>query len=114
MWALARDGAGRRGAAQVGLRRGRVGQWAGRAAPGVGLGTGVGLRSTSDAVMATGKGATLAAVQPAALLTVGGSAVRVLLAILTGATAADEPAGVVGRSLAGVLARTAARLRAAW
>jgi hypothetical protein len=96
MSALARDGAGRMGAAQVGLRRGRVGRMAGGAAP-VGLGAGVGLWSTAEAVMATGEAAMLAAVQPAA-------------------AAADEPAGVVARALAGVLinARTVARLAAAW
>jgi hypothetical protein len=57
MRALARDGAGRSGATQVGLRRGRVGRLAGRAAPGVGLGAGVSLRSTADAAMATGEAA---------------------------------------------------------
>lgn len=91
-----------------------MGRLAGRAAPSVGLGAGVGLWRTPEAAMATGEAATLAAVQPAALLTVGGSAVRVLLAVLAGAPAANEPAGVVARALAGVLARTAARLLAAW
>ncbi|MGA8518418.1 MAG: hypothetical protein WB735_09800 [Pseudonocardiaceae bacterium] len=118
MRALARDGAGRSRGAQVGLRRGRVGRLAGRAAPGVGLEAGVGLRSTSDVAVATGEAAMLATVQPAVsgpiLLTVGDSAMGVLLAVLAGAPPADEPAGVVARALAGVLARTAARLLAAW
>ena len=65
MRALARDGAGRRGAAQVGLRRGRVGRLAGRAAPGVGLEAGIGLWRTPEAAMATGEAAMLATVQPA-------------------------------------------------
>ena len=75
--------------------------------PGVDLGTGVGLRSTAQAAMATGEAALLAAVQPASassatlLLTVGGDATRVLLAVRTGAGAADDPAGVVARALAG-------------
>jgi hypothetical protein len=71
-----------------------------RAAPGVGLGAGVSLRSTAEAPMTTGKATMLAAAaQPttsgATLLRVGCSAVRVLLAALMGAPAADEPAGVV-------------------
>lgn len=95
-----------------------MGRLAGSAAP-VGLGAGVGLRSTADTAMTAGEAALLAAVQPAArgvtLLTVGGGAVRVLLAILAGAPAANRPAGVVDRALAGVLVqvRTAARLVAA-
>jgi len=123
MSALARDGAGRTGAAQVGLRRGRMGWLARSAAPGVGLGAGVSLRSTAEAAMATGEAAmatgeaaVLAVVQPAdassaTLLTAGGSAVRVLLAILAGAGAADGPAGVVARALAGVLADTHSAVR---
>ena len=114
MSALARDGAGRTGAAQVGLRRGRMGGLARSATRGVDLGTGIGLRSTAEAAMAIGEAAVLAAVQPAAasngtlLLTVGGNAARVLLAVLAGAGAAAEPAGVVARALAGTC--TAVRL----
>jgi hypothetical protein len=115
MSVLARDGAGRRGAAQIGLRCGRMGKLPGRTAPGVGLSAGVGVRSSAKTAMATGGAAMLAAVQPAAsgaLLTVGGRAVRVLLAVLTGVAATDEFAVVVTRPLAGVLvgARTVARL----
>ncbi|HEX5347281.1 MAG TPA: hypothetical protein VFW64_09335 [Pseudonocardiaceae bacterium] len=80
-----------------------AGRVAGRAASGVGLGAGIGLWRTPDAAMATGEAATLAAVQSAALLTGSGSAVRVLLAVPAGTPAAEEPAGVVARALAGVL-----------
>jgi hypothetical protein len=67
--------------------------------------------------MATGEAAMLAAVRPAAsgaLLTIGGRAVRVLLAVLAGAVATDDFAVVVARSLAGVRvdARTVTRLAA--
>lgn len=93
-----------------------MGWLAGRAAAGVGIGAGVGLWSTAEAAIATGEAAMLATVQPAAsrttLLTVGGSAVRILRSVLASAPAAE----VVARALAGVLveARTAARLVAAW
>jgi hypothetical protein len=85
-----------------------MGRLAGSAAP-VDLGAGVGLRRTAEAAM-------LAAVQPAAasgatLLTVGGSAAWVLLAVRAGARAADEPAGMVARALAGVLAGTCTAVR---
>jgi hypothetical protein len=97
-----------------------VRQLPGRTAPGVGWrSAGVGLRSTAETPMATGEAAVLGAVRPAAggaLLTAGGRAVPVLLAVLAGAAAADEFAVVVARSLAGVLgdARTVARLAATW
>ena len=92
-----------------------MGRLAGSAAP-VGLGAGVGLWRTAEAAMATGEAAVLAAVQPAAassatLLAVGGGAARVLLAVLAGARAADIPAGVVARALAGVLAETSTAVR---
>ena len=104
--------AGRSAAPGVSLRRGRVRRLAGNAAPGVGLGAGASLRSTAEAAMATGEAAVLA-VQPAdasssTLLTVGSSAVRILLAILAGAGAAYGPAGVVAGALAET--RTAVRL----
>lgn len=71
-----------------------------RVAPGVTLGAGVSLRSTADSPSTTGEAARLPAVQSAAtsgatLLPVGGSAVRVLLAVLVGAPADDGSAGVV-------------------
>ncbi len=72
-----------------------AGRVAGRAASGVGLGAGIGLWRTPEAAMATGEAATLPAVQPAALLTGSGSAVRVLLDVPAGAPAADGPARVV-------------------
>jgi hypothetical protein len=102
--ALARDGAGGMGTAQVGLRRGRMGRLARSAAP-VDLGTGVGLRSTAEAAITIAQAAVLAASRPAAagsatLLPVGGNAARVLLAVLAARTA-DGPAGVVARALAG-------------
>lgn len=66
-----------------------------RAAPGITLGAGVSLRSTAEAPITTGEAAMLAAFQSAAtsgatVLPVGGSALRVLLAVLVGA-----PAGAV-------------------
>jgi hypothetical protein len=85
------------------------------------LGADVGLRSTTQAALTTGETRMLAAIQPtagrgAAVLTVGGHAMRVLRAVLADAAAADRAAGVVARALARVLAgtRTAARLIAAW
>lgn len=89
------------------MRRGRMGYLAGRAAPGVGLGARVGLRSTAEVTMASGEAAVLAAVQPVALLTVGANVMRVRPAVLAGARAAGETAGV----MAGVLAGTRTPIR---
>jgi hypothetical protein len=86
------------------------------AAPGVGLGAGVSLRSTAQAAMATGEAAMLAVVQPAdassaTLLTVGDSAVRILRVILAGAGATNGPAEVMTRALAGIMADTHTAVR---
>lgn len=93
-----------------------MGQLAGCALPGVALGAGVGLRSTAEAVTTSETAMLGAAASHGTLLVVGGSAVRALLADLPGASAADEPTGVVARDLAGILidARTVVRLVAAW
>ena len=120
MKALTRPTTRRRGTTQVGLRRGRLGRLARCTVP-TRLGADVGLRSTTQAAMATGVARMLAAIQPTASrgatgLTIGGHPVRVLRAVLADAAATDGAAEVVARALAGILAgtRTPARLVAAW